>query len=284
MRSVVAHLTENLEHFHLASPIVSIKPDPQDTRCVTITCLSDGKAEEHSGFHHVVMATQASGAVPILDTYLEALGTRFDHRKAEISKQLQCLKTFEYLPTTVVNHTDGSLLPDNKDDIRDLNLITLVPDTDITEGKENSPLCVSPSYTMATHILPTPKYYPVNQPTVYQTTNPIIPPKKDSILSVARLERAVVTMDSKRALKSLCVEGPAKWWQCPYQAETRLGELQGALSMTEPNAPGIWICGSYAHLGIPLLEGCVVSARNVVEQGILRREGLNWTEEPWVAS
>lgn len=260
---------------------MSIKPDPADTRCVTITCLSNGEAEEYAGIHHVVMATQASGAVPILNTYLQALGTKLDHRKTEISKQLQCLKAFQYLPTMVVNHTDVSLLPDNKVDIRDLNLITLASNTNIPEGEVNPPLCVSPLYTMATHILPTPKYYPVTQPTVYQTTNPIIPPRKDSILSVARLERAVVTMDSKRALKLLCVEGSAKWWQCPYQAETRLGELQGALSTAEPNAPGIWICGSYAHMGIPLLEGCVVSARNVVEQGILRREGLNWTEEPW---
>jgi hypothetical protein len=33
----------------------------------------------------------------------------------------------------------------------------------------------------------------------------------------------------------------------------------------EAEGPGIWVCGSYAYPGIPLLEGCVVSAKNVVE-------------------
>lgn len=132
---------------------------------------------------------------------------------------------------------------------------------------------------MATHILPTPKGYPPSQPRVFQTTNPIIPPHKDSLLSVTALERAIVTLQSKSALKLLCVEDRKAWWQCPYEAKTRLGELQGANSGDK--GPGIWICGSYAHFGIPLLEGCVVSARNVVEQGILERENVNWTKEPW---
>jgi hypothetical protein len=126
---------------------------------------------------------------------------------------------------------------------------------------------------MATHVLPRPAGYPEHQPTVYQSTNPIIAPKVDNILSVATLERAVVTTQSKKALKGLCVSGEKKWWQVPYHAQTRLGPLQGT-SASEENGPAIWVCGSYAHLGIPLLEGCVVSARNVVEQGIFRREGV----------
>lgn len=260
-----------------------MRPDPLDARCITIVCKKNNQLEEHSGFRHIVLATQASGAVPILNTYLQTLQDKFEHRKVEVTKLIQCLKAFHYLPTMVINHTDGSLLPDSKADVRDLNLITLAPKEIHPEGKGPSPFTVSPLYTMATHILPTPGDFPTNQPTVYQTTNPIIPPKKDSVLSLATLERAVVTMGSKKALKSLCANGSPKWWQCPCQAETRLGELQGAMPSVEPNAPGLWICGSYAHLGIPLLEGCVVSARNVVEQGILEREGLNWTKKPWVS-
>ena len=127
---------------------------------------------------------------------------------------------------------------------------------------------------MATHILTRPKGYPADKPQLYQTTNPIIEPKKDSLLSVATLERAIVTMESKKALALLSVSETQRWWQCSYQATTRLGELQGAGSLANGNHPGIWICGSYAHSGIPLLEGCVVSARNVVEQGILKSEGV----------
>ncbi|KAF8203755.1 splicing factor, Prp19-binding domain-containing protein [Pholiota molesta] len=264
VRDVVAHLTAGLEHFHLSSPIVGIKPDTDDARCATIACLSNGQVEEYRGFHHIIMATQASRAVPILNSYLQSTPKQLIHRKLALEKQIECLKAFQYRPSIVINHTDGSLLPDTRAD-----------------GDENPPLCISPSYTMATHILPIPKGYPLNQPTVYQTTNPIIPPKKDTVLSVATLERAIVTMDSKKALTELCVQSSKKWWQCPYQGETRLGDAQGASSSTEPDAPGVWICGSYAYLGVPLLEGCVVSARNIVEQGILRREGVQWTQEPW---
>jgi hypothetical protein len=230
------------------------------------------------------MATQASRAVPILNSYLQSTPKQLIHRKLALEKQIECLKAFQYRPSIVINHTDGSLLPDTRADVRDLNLITLASDAKLLnhpQGDENPPLCISPSYTMATHILPIPKGYPLNQPTVYQTTNPIIPPKKDTVLSVATLERAIVTMDSKKALTELCVQSSKKWWQCPYQGETRLGDAQGASSSTEPDAPGVWICGSYAYLGVPLLEGCVVSARNIVEQGILRREGVQWTQEPW---
>ncbi|KDR85242.1 hypothetical protein GALMADRAFT_340113 [Galerina marginata CBS 339.88] len=281
VRDVVKRLIEGVDHLHLSSPIVSIQPDVQDAKCITISCLSNGQAHEYPGFHHIVLATQASGAVPILTKYLESLPIGLGHRKKAIERQIQCLKAFEYRPSVVINHTDGSLLPDNRQDIRDLNLITLAHSEARPESEALPGLCVSSSYTMATHILPTPKGCPPNQPTVFQTTNPIIFPNKDSLLSVANLERAIVTLNSKSALKSLCMQDTKSWWQCPYQAKTRLGELQGARLTSEKNGPGIWICGSYAHLGIPLLEGCVVSARSVVEQGILIEEGVKWTQEPW---
>ena len=39
--------------------------------------------------------------------------------------------------------------------------------------------------------------------------------------------------------------------------------------------PDVWLWGGYAQCGIPLLEGCVVSARNVVEQGVWASEGVD---------
>lgn len=275
VRKVVEALTANVHHQHLSSPIVSIKPDPSDSACVTIGCLSNGQLYEYSGFHHIVMATQASGAATILTSYLNSLSSGSTQRKDSIEQLISSLQTFEYRPSVVINHTDDTLLPDNSKDTRDLNLITLEQDSQKPPPppKNVASFCVSSSYTMATHVLPKPAGYPENQPTVYQSTNPIIVPKVDNILSVATLERAIVTTKSKKALKGLCVSGEKKWWQVPYHAQTRLGPLQGA-SASEENGPSIWVCGSYAHLGIPLLEGCVVSARNVVEQGIFRREGV----------
>ncbi|KAF8807643.1 hypothetical protein BYT27DRAFT_7223445 [Phlegmacium glaucopus] len=279
VRDVVTRLTANLQHLYLSSPILAIRSAPHDPRFATIQYFHDGQTQEVTGFRHIILATQASGAIPLLTSYLQSLpSNQPDHIKA-IEDQIQCLKSFQYRRSTVVNHTDSSLLPDDGRDIRDLNLITLNRNSNhenLLESTDKLRLCVSSSYTMTTHILPRPQGYPEDKPQVYQTTNPIIEPKKDCLLSVATLERAIVTMKSKKALALLSVAETRTWWQCPYQATTRLGVLQGARKPSDGDGPGIWLCGSYAHSGIPLLEGCVVSARNVVEQGILESEGVQW--------
>ena len=279
VREVVARLTANLnvQHIHLSSPIVAIQSDPQDPRFATIQYLYDGQTQEITGFRHIILATQAVGAIPLLTSYLRSLPSHKHDQKIAIQDQIQCLKAFQYRPATVINHTDNSLLPDDDRDIRDLNLITLNRDSNYENLLDKS--SGSSAYTMTTHILPLPKGYPKDKPQVYQTTNPIIEPKKECLLSIAILERAIVTMESRKALASLSVSETRRWWQCPYQATTRLGDVQGA---RDGDSPGVWICGSYAHSGIPLLEGCVVSARNVVEQGILKSERVRWVHKPWV--
>ena len=283
VREVVTRLTANLQHVHLSSPILAIRSDPQDTQSIAIKYLHDGKTLKMTGFRHIILATQASGAISLLTPYLQSLpSNQPDHIKA-IQGQIRCLKTFQHRLSTVVNHIDNSLLPNDGRDLRDLNLITLHHDSkhgNLLQSTGKPSLCVSLSHTMTTHILSRPEGYPKDNPQVYQTTNPIIEPKKDCLLSVATLERAIVTTESKRALALLSISEPRRWWQCPYQATTRLGELQGAGSLSNNrDNPGIWICGSYAHSGIPLLEGCVVSARNVVEQGILKSEGAQWVHK-----
>lgn len=204
------------------------------------------------------------------------------------------MRTFQYHPTIVINHTDDTLMPDGVQDRRDLNLVCLDPAGDnVTPYKIEddeggvatsiSPRCVPQTYTMATHALPPPPGYPTHLPRLYQTTNPIVPPKKESILSVARLERAVLTLEAKEALMGLYREDGKRWWQCAGQAGSVLGPLQGAgkLEGGAEGGPGIWVCGSFAYAGIPLLEGCVVSARNVVEQGVLKSEGVAVKSPPW---
>jgi hypothetical protein len=201
---------------------------------------------------------------------------KLDHTIA-IQDQIQCLKAFQYRPATVVNHTDNSLLPDDDRDIRDLNLVTLNHNSNYENllGKFN----VSSTHTMTTHILPLPKGYPKDKPQVYQTTNPIIDPKKDCLLSVATLERAIVTIESRKALAFIIHIGVTKMVAVSLSSYHSFRWLQGAM---DGDSPGIWICGSYAHSGIPLLEGCVVSARNVVEQGILKSEGVQLVQKPWL--
>lgn len=266
VKDVVLRLTSGTQHIHLSSPISAIHADADDPALASIYCITAEGMQIYSGFHHIIFGTQANSAVPILKTYMLSLPLKSPKRRM-VHDQIRCLETFQYRPTIVINHTDGTLMPDAPKDRRDLNLICL-DTTQTSPSPTADPIdenCVPPSYTMATHVQYPPPECPSHFPAVYQTTNPILAPRPDSILSVARLERAVLTQAAKTALPGLCRETSRKWWQCAVQARSGLGPLQGAGKMNAVEGPGIWVCGSYAYPGIPLLEGCVVSARNVVE-------------------
>jgi hypothetical protein len=244
-----------------------------------------------SGFHHIIFATQATRAVPILSTYLDSLvqGSG-DHNL--VSRQLNCIKAFEYRYAIIVNHTDPTLIPNEEIDRREINIMC-IKDQEHSEKAHSTAavtqqqVChsdiVPPSYTMATQILNRPPGIPEDLAQIYQTTNPLISPAKDTILSSSTLERAIVTVKSKEALNGLYEEKKSGWLpRCAGQGTSKLGWLQGAGRLDgATESPGIWFCGAYAYAGIPMLEGCVVSARNVVEQGICQSEGVNKGYDLW---
>ncbi|KAF8060966.1 hypothetical protein FPV67DRAFT_1423103 [Lyophyllum atratum] len=280
VQEVVSKLTSTAQNIHLSATISSISPDPQDPHLAVIHCDTPQGSVTHTGFHHIIFATQATHAIPLLTSYRNSLKP-YNQKRQAVEAQIQCLQAFEYVATVVVNHTDSTLLPDHPSDRRELNLICIDRDPAVPQEKSWSSTTVPSSYTMATHVLRPPKGYPSHLPAVYQTTNPIIPPKEDSVLSVAKLERAVLTVKSKEALKGLYREEGRRWWQCAGQGRPRIGELQGAGRLSGVPGPGLWICGSFAYVGIPLLEGCVVSARTVVEHGVCISEGVEPTRSPW---
>ncbi|KAJ6501487.1 hypothetical protein C8R47DRAFT_228701 [Mycena vitilis] len=273
VRDAVEHLTSNVKHIHLSSPLVGIHADPSNPRVTFIECATKAGPSTHHGFHHVVFATQASRAGPLLSSYATSLPPDSQARHA-VMAQIQCLEAFHYIRTIVINHTDASsvLLPPDARDRRDLNLVTAA-----SAPKQEppwSPHRVSQAYTMATQILvPPPEFKDELAVPVFQTTNPFVPVHDDRILSVATLERAVLTVHAKDALQGLCRETRRAWWQSAAEAEYTLGDLQGAGRRESDARPGVWLCGSYAFVGIPLLEGCVVSARNVY-RGICESEGI----------
>jgi hypothetical protein len=291
VQDIVARLTSTVRHVHLSSTISAISPDAFDPRLASIICNTPHGRITHSGFHHVIFATQAMRAVPLLSSYGWSLPSD-DPKRLAVEKQIECLRAFKYCASVVINHTDSTLMPDNAKDRRELNLVcldstsSLEPDARQKQQKQEdgfskNPKMLTGSYTMTTHILRRPAGFPAHLPDIYQTTNPIILPRTECILSVAALERAVVTVKSKEALKGLYWEDGRKWWQCAGQGSSHLGELQGAGRLLDIEGPGIWICGSFAAAGIPLLEGCVVSARNVVEQGICKAEGIESKIPAW---
>jgi len=289
-------------NMHLSSSITSVEFDPLNPSTARITFNSPDGDSVISGFDHVILATQAKNAVPILSTLRSSYSSKSLLQRAT-DAQIACLRRFPYVKTIVVNHRDESFLPANKSDVRDLNLVC-VPGArnlfgDPGSYKSDIP-CLPAGYAMATHVIPQ-----KTQSSILQTTNPIHPPHPDSIISIARIERALVSIDSKEAQKGLITVGIGRWklmWNgvrransswLPFRLEfarpRQLGKLQapGRLtplvandSDTLPPPPGVWLCGSYAHPGIPLLESCVTSALAVVEDGIFEIEGVK-TRASW---
>lgn len=291
VRDIATELSKELEHIHLSSPITSVAADPDAPHLASLTCMTaSGEETIISGFHHIIFATEADTAASILRGFASSIsdsahlegGTFSDH----LQQQVEVLNKFKYRTVVVVNHTDNTLLPDDIRDHRELNLVYHhggEPGIFVEGPDRDSSVCVPSSYAMVTHILPRPDDYSPNLPTIYQTTNPYIPPKKDSILCSSKLRRAIPTVEARKALQGFCQEDGRRWWECPAVCKTKLGPFQGAGRLLDRSHPGIWICGSYAFPGIPFLEGCVVSAKNVVIQGIFECEKTNLKEEPWMA-
>jgi hypothetical protein len=269
----VSRLSRHIPHVHLSSTIISIDVDSSDTSKLSIRT----SASTYSGFSHLIIATQANSGLPLLSSYYSSLHEDSSGHRQAVEELMQCLKSFQYRRTVVINHIDDTFMPPDSRDRRDLNLVCepsqVASEKHGQEGEHS--LTVPRSYTMATHVLRRSQ----SGPPIYQTTNPIVPPRQDTILSVAVLERAIMTTESKDALSMLSVQNEG-WW--PFVApSSSLGLLQGAGRLRSSSRPGIWVCGSYAHGGIPLLEGCVASARDVVEQGVLRCEGVSVQDAPW---
>ncbi|KAI0044365.1 hypothetical protein FA95DRAFT_1583773 [Auriscalpium vulgare] len=282
VRDVVARLTTSLppSQIHLGAATTSIIPDKSQPGLVSVVCSpSDAGSQAYHGFAHVIFATQANHAAPLVQGYAKALAESSIEleRKTAASRADQlaaCLSQFEYRQTIVINHTDSSFLPEDHRDRRDLNLVTVASASEPQNPPEKdspgdaNPLVVAPSYAMTTHMLPRPAAYAKSSVAIYQTTNPIVPPSAGSVLSVARLERALLTRAGKLSVDFLC-------------AKEGVGALQGAARRESKDAAGMWVVGAYAYRGIPLLEGCVAGARDVVEKGLLACEGVSVGSAPW---
>ncbi|VDC02017.1 unnamed protein product [Peniophora sp. CBMAI 1063] len=262
VRDVVARLSAPLElkNVHLDSPVTSLKPDEHGDGLVDIQC---GQSV-YRGFAHVILATPANRAAPLVQTYAEQLARIRSTSARRTTEFAACLSRVAYRESIVVNHTDPAFLPNDAQDRRDLNMVTVAPEARHTFSEKHSPLVVAPSYTMTTHRLPRPEGRRTSPTSVdeaiYQTTNPVIPPSPDRVLSVSRLERALLTVDGKAAVRELY--GP-------------MGLQGSARRELGVGAAGIWAVGAYAAGGIPLLEGCVESALAVTvgENGIFAAEG-----------
>ncbi|KAF9573439.1 hypothetical protein EC968_008524 [Mortierella alpina] len=108
---------------------------------------------------------------------------------------------------------------------------------------------------MATHIMNNTASSLGSTTKFLQTTNPIFQPKPESVISSAWFERAVVNPESMKAVDEL-----------NQHMDEQTADLLDKNNTTPKVADRVWFVGSYAYPGIPLLEGCVVSAVQVMER------------------
>lgn len=226
-----------------------------------ITCHSHTQ-EQHvfSDFDHVIFATPASRSALILNDTIDDLDQIQDDafnksRIQSLQDVKRELERIRYENSTVINHTDESLMPPSRRDWRDLNLITSTFQLYNIEGKNKK----KSDHTMATHAchqLKDGRY-------AFQTTNTLITPDPASILSMSTFPRALTTPKQK-------IEGLFCWRRSSPskhifqhfvwpQWQLELGELQ------KHSNTNLFFCGSYSQ-GIPLLEGCVNSSALVVSE------------------
>ncbi|KAF9938181.1 hypothetical protein BGZ67_000444 [Mortierella alpina] len=107
---------------------------------------------------------------------------------------------------------------------------------------------------MATHIMNNTASSLGSTTKFLQTTNPIFQPKPESVISSAWFERAVVNPESMSAVDEL-----------NQHMDEQTADLLDEHASPKV-ADRVWFVGSYAYPGIPLLEGCVVSAVQVMER------------------
>ncbi|CEQ40305.1 SPOSA6832_01910, partial [Sporobolomyces salmonicolor] len=297
-----------LSRIHLGAHIHRLSITEQGCYMVHYT-LGDEKDERTKEVDYVVFATQANQAAALLSTLSSSspssLSARDGDRNPKLDDLLASLRSFTYVQTLVVTHTDDSILPPDQRDRRELNLAVFEqPSEDANEVEKkdvdggSDPTSgdwtdyLPSSSVQTTHIVSSPHARfaarssfsaaapgeaPTPRPLVLQTTNPIVPLPSRHVLSSTWFSRASVTAASKQVLPRFLLGEPGGGRE-PAGAD--LQGLQFAARSRERRRGGIFFCGSWCARGIPLLEGCVTSAEEVVK-ALLAREGATVAPRDW---
>lgn len=280
VRNAVEKLLKKVpsDNIHLGSELVSLRRLPRKHM--------DGNGEmlelkESSGkiweFDNVIFATQANQARFLLADYYKALRdseSPLDNAELTLEKErLDALGRFSYTQSIVINHYDSSSslmddLPDrrilniarwNEKDLESTRLSKLQAEEKLDTNKR-----LRKEYTMATHdlsILHPSCKSPSSGAPLLQTTNPTVELDESAVVSSQVFERAVMTLESKETLKEF-LRYPSKTPSAVSDG-SKATEKTGKLPFQ--GLGGIYFVGSWAAEGIPLLEGCVVSAERAVE-------------------
>ena len=141
--------------------------------------------------------------------------------------EAQALAGFRYQALDVVMHRDSALMPLHRRDWAPVNA-RICPEHDRPE----STIWVNAVQPALRHAAD-----------VFQTVQPQRAPREEQVLGRAHFERPLVDAGSQRALAQLL-------------------QLQSGAQAAQRR---VWLCGSYAQSGVPLLESAVRSAYSVSE-------------------
>ncbi|KAF9932596.1 hypothetical protein FBU30_007742 [Linnemannia zychae] len=200
-------------------------------------------------------------------TNANILATPFDEITAELNRSRRRDST-DTLVSDSNNYEESKLVNRKRrtgsDDTANNSTVssgTSSPRTLNNSGSSTPVSTASQSYNsaMATHIMNNTATSLGSTTKFLQTTNPIFQPKPETVISSAWFERAVVNPESMKAVDELTL-------QMDEQANRLLAEQQSGNHEETSVSDRVWFVGSYAYPGIPLLEGCVVSAVQVMER------------------
>lgn len=201
-REVVARLTRPLAEVRCGVQVGVIRPVPDG-----IEVIWPGGAQR---FDHVVVATQANQAARMLDPTFRG--------------EREALERFAYEDSRVAVHTDPRLAPRDRRRWAPVNLV-VSPDHD----KPMATIWMNRVQPALWGLSP-----------VFQTWNPILEPRPETLRAQARFQRPVVNTAS--------LAGAREVEELQRQPDRRL-----------------WFCGSYLGPGIPLLESAAATAARVAE-------------------
>lgn len=272
VRAIVTALAAPLPatQTHTNTAITSLAPTvtPTGRPRTIIRSTTNGVANVKREVDHVILATQANQARVLLET-VGMVGGMSEAARA----RGEALGVFGYARSLVVTHSDESLLPPDARDRRDLNFASYARDPAAATATSRPPPSPSSAFNgssdsahqpatwiQATHIISSDP-----RSLILQTTNPLTAPDPALTHRTSWFERATVSPASRAALPGfLLPDSVDSDPECGDNA--RGGRWQGI--------GNVWLVGSWAADGCPLLEGCVVSAERAVG-AIARREG--WT-------
>jgi uncharacterized protein len=200
-REVVRRLTEPLAEVRCGVQVRAISP------CADGVRISWEGGEQR--FDHVVIATQANQAARMLD--------------ATYRREREALERFAYESSDVTVHTDTRLAPAERRHWAPVNLVRSA-----AHDKPMATIWMNKVQPALRDCSP-----------VFQTWNPIIAPRPETVKAHASFERPLVNGASLVGAREMAM----------LQAQ---------------HGRRLWFCGSYLGPGIPLLESATATAARVV--------------------